>query len=186
MNGMREHNSIANEMFIERWSSRKYDGSTLTQNEINTLMEAARFAPSSYNEQPWLFYYGKTKEEKKAMFDLLSEGNRGWVQHAGFFGYIVSKRAFTKTKEHNKNYAFDAGSAWMSLALQAHLMGLNAHGMSGFDHDAVYDVLGVNKDEYEVLAAFAVGRVAKKDKETEERTPRKSIEEITRGAGEAP
>lgn len=165
--------------FIERWSSRNFDGTPLTQEQIDILFEAARWAPSSYNEQPWKFHYPKTEERRKTFLSLLAEGNQEWAKNAGTLFFIAAKRTLSKTGEQNRHYAFDTGSAWMALALQAHALGLSAHAMGGFNEEQAYRVLDVKKDEYEIFAAIAVGKPTQQAGETEERSPRKSLTEIT-------
>ncbi|MDE0243665.1 MAG: nitroreductase family protein [Candidatus Kaiserbacteria bacterium] len=165
--------------FPDRWSSRSFDGTPLSQEQRDSLFEAARFAPSSYNEQPWLFVI-PNPDQFEASFSLLSEGNREWVRQAGLLCFLTTKRILEKTGEANRFFAFDAGSAWMSLALQAHHMGLSAHAMGGFDVEQSYKVLGVDKEKYEVLAAIAVGTPTPDARASEERTDRKQISEITR------
>lgn len=167
------------EQFIRRWSSRDYDGTPLTQEQIDILLEAARWAPSSYNEQPWKFYCPKTEEQQKQHLTLLAAGNQEWAKNAGALFFIAAKRTLSETGEQNRHYAFDTGAAWMALALQAHLIGLSAHAMGGFDEERAYSVLNVKKDEYEIFAAIAVGMPTQQANETEERTPRKPIAEIT-------
>lgn len=176
---MRKTKKNIEKQFVERWSGREHDGTEITKEEIETLLEAVRWAPSSYNEQPWKFCIPKTEEEKEKYFSLLAEGNQEWVKNTGFLCFITAKRLLTKTGEPNRFYAFDTGAAWMSLALQAHAMGLNAHAMGGFDVAQSYETLGVDEKEYEVLAAIAVGRPTENAKKNEERTARKNIEEIT-------
>ena len=175
---MRKPEKNIEKQFIERWSGRKHSGTKLTEEQIESLIEAARWAPSSYNEQPWRFCIPKTEEENKAYFSLLAEGNQEWVKNTGFLCFIVTKRILTKTGEPNRFCTFDAGSAWMSLALQAHAMGLNAHAMGGFDVARSYETLSVDEKEYEVLAGIAVGVPTEKAKVEEEKTPRKEREEL--------
>lgn len=167
------------QQFIERWSSRDFDGTPLTQEQIETLLEAVRWTPSSYNEQPWKLYYPKTEEQREIFFKLLVEGNQEWAKNAGALFFLAANRILSKTGEQNRHYAFDTGAAWMALALQAHLMGLSAHAMGGFDEGRAYKELGVAKEEYEIFAAIAVGKPTQKAAETEERTPRKPLTEIT-------
>ena len=169
------------QQFIERWSSRDYDGTPLTPEQVNTLLEATRWTPSSYNEQPWKFYYPKTEAQRERFFTLLAEGNQKWAKNAGALFFIVAKRTLSETGEQNRHYAFDTGAAWMALALQAHLIGLSAHAMGGFDEEQAYKVLSVEKSEYEIFAAIAVGKPTQRANETEERTPRKQITEISDG-----
>ena len=164
--------------FINRWSSREYDGTVLTQEQIDTLLEAVRWTPSSYNEQPWKLYYPKTAEQQKKFLTLLFDGNQKWAKNAGALFFLAAKRTLSETGEQNRHYAFDTGAAWMALALQAHLIGLNAHAMGGFDEERAYSELGVDKKEYEIFAAIAVGKPTQEANEAEERTPRKPITDI--------
>ncbi len=164
--------------FINRWSSRDYDGTALTQEQIDTLLEAARWTPSSYNEQPWKFFYPKTDNQQKKFLNLLFDGNQEWAKNAGIIFFLAAKRILSETGEQNRHYAFDTGAAWMALALQAHLIGLSAHAMGGFDEVRAYSELGVDKKEYEIFAAIAVGKPTQKANETEERTPRKPVTDI--------
>ena len=177
---MRETNiKGVDRQFVERWSSRDFDGTPLTQEQMDTLLEAMRWTPSSYNEQPWKLHYPKTKERQQDFFNLLAEGNQEWAKNAGALFFLVAKRKLSKTGEENRHYAFDTGAAWMALALQAYLMGLSAHAMGGFNEEQAYSVLDIARDEYEIFAAVAVGKPTQKAKETEERTSRKTPTEIT-------
>ena len=172
-------NDGVSKQFVERWSSRSYDGSLLTSEQIETLLEAARFTPSSYNEQPWKFYYPQTERGREKFLFLLTEGNQAWAKKAGVIFFLAAKRVLDRTSKPNRHYAFDVGAAWMSLALQAHLNGLSAHAMGGFDEERAYEVLGISKKDYEILATIAVGRPTKQAVISEERTPRKSLAEIS-------
>jgi len=164
--------------FTGRWSSRAYDGKALTEAQIDMLLEAARWAPSCFNEQPWVFYYGKTEEQRSAYFSLLVEANRDWVANAGFLCYLVARKTFARNGERNRHHAFDAGAAWMSLALQAHTMGLSAHAMAGFDLERAYEVLGVDEADCDILAAIAVGKPVAEAVRDEPRTPRKAVDDM--------
>ena len=165
--------------FFSRWSSRAFDGSEVTRDQVEILLEAARWTPSSYNEQPWKIYYHETKEQKEVFLSLLVEGNQGWAKDAGAIFFIAAKRLLEKTGKQNKHYAFDTGAAWMSLALQAHAMELNAHAMGGFDEERAYEVLSVPKEDYEIFAAIAVGKPTQGALNEEERTARKPIDKIS-------
>lgn len=165
--------------FVDRWSSRLYDGSLLTQEQIDILLEAVRWTPSSYNEQPWRLYYPRTEDRREVFLSLLAEGNQEWAKNAGVLFFIAAKRSLDQTGEQNRHYAFDTGAAWMSLALQAHFMGLSAHAMGGFDEERAYEALGVSKKKYEIFAAIAVGKPTQQAADSEERTPRKTSGEIS-------
>jgi len=164
--------------FVDRWSSRSYDGSLLTAAEIDSLLEATRFAPSSYNEQPWQFYYSETTAGREKLLALLVEGNREWAKNAGAIFFLATKRHLTETGRKNRHCSFDAGAAWMSLALATHLRGLSAHAMGGFDENRAYEELKLDKKEYEIMAAIAIGKPTKEAMGSETRTDRKSLSEM--------
>lgn len=170
--------------FPGRWSPRAMDGTPLTRNEIDTLIEAARWAPSCFNSQPWRFAYAvRDTDHWQPMFDCLAEGNRVWVRNAGALLAIITRRDFEHNGKPAPTHSFDGGAAWMSLALQAVELGLVAHGMRGFDNDAAREVLGV-PDLYDLPAMIAVGRPGEIDelpddvRERETPSPRKPIAEI--------
>ena len=175
---MQQENPLVHNQFTERWSSRDYDGTMLTSEEIDALLEAARRAPSSYNEQPWKFYYADSEQARQDYFNLLNEGNQAWAKRAGFLCFLAARRQFMQTGKLNPHYAFDVGSAWMSLALQANEMGLSAHAMAGFDTEKAYEVLNSNREEYEIITAITVGRPTEDARNTEARTERNTLDTI--------
>jgi nitroreductase len=145
---------------LERWSPRAMDGSALTHDELMSLFEAARWAPSCANQQPWRFIYalaGTPHFDK--FFDLLAPGNKPWCAMAGALVMVVSKKTFDGVKPI-PTPSYDAGAAWMSLALQASAMGLVCHGMAGFDYARAPAAANV-PDDYKVEAMFAVGHPGK-------------------------
>ena len=145
-------------MFIDRWSPRAFLPDPIPPHQIKTLFEAARWSPSCYNEQPWLFLYATEPEKHKIFVSLLSEKNQRWADRAPLLMFVIARRRFAKGGTENRHAKFDAGAAWMSLALQAHKLGLYAHAMAGFHLERSYEVLGVPKEDFEVIAAIAVGR----------------------------
>jgi nitroreductase len=147
-------------MFFDRWSPRAFLTNSLTQEQIKSLFEAARWAPSCYNEQPWLFLYAVTPEDRERFVSTLVEKNQVWASRAPFLIFVLARVNFARTGKPNRHAVFDAGSAWMSLALQARKLGLYAHAMAGFDQNKAYEVLKVPKEEYHVMAAVAVGHRA--------------------------
>lgn len=145
-------------IFVRRWSPRAMSGEKIENEELMRLLEAARWAPSSYNEQPWRFLYARRDTPHwKRFFNLLVEGNRAWCDKAGVLFLIVSKKTFTKNGKPNPVCVFDAGSAWENLALQGATMNLVVHGMAGFDRDKARRDLNV-PDDFEICAMVAVGR----------------------------
>lgn len=143
--------------FPERWSPRSFRPEPLGATEIETLFEAARWAPSAANEQPWLFVYASTESGLARLRPLIEPGNREWADRAPLLAVLFARRRNGKGVE-NRWSAFDAGAAWMSLALQARKQGLFAHAMGGFLEEPSYAALGVDRSDWQALVAIAVGR----------------------------
>lgn len=173
-------------ILIERWSPRSYDGNPIPMDDLTVMFEAAGLATSAYNYQPWTFLYALPGDANWDLFmGPLVEFNQSWVKDAGVLGYLISERNMTQGDNSNPNHShsFDAGSAWMNLALQAHHMGYHAHGMSGVDFDKAAADLAV-PDTHRVEMAFAIGTKAPADKlpeglrEREVISGRKPVSEI--------
>lgn len=146
------------DLFLRRWSPRSMSGEPLTEQELLTLFEAARWAPSSFNEQEWRFLYARRQTEHWSLFfDLLSEGNQVWCQRAAVLGLVLSHKVFTRNGKPNPVHAFDTGAAFQNLALQGTLLGLVIHAMSGYDRGRARAQLQV-PDAFELEAMFAIGR----------------------------
>jgi nitroreductase len=145
-------------MFVDRWSPRGFSGEPLTEREIHTLFEAARWAPSCYNEQPWRFVYATEPQARARLTACLVAKNRAWAGGAPLLMFLLARRHFQKTGAENRHAPYDAGAAWMALALQARKLGLYAHAMAGFNPDKAYEALGVSREDYLVMTAIAVGR----------------------------
>jgi nitroreductase len=151
------------EMFTDRWSPRGFDPKPLTEKEIRQLFEAARWAPSCFNEQPWRFYYATTPADREAYRSALVPRNQLWTERAPLLLFVLARRTFGQSGRDNRHAPFDAGAAWLSLALQARKMGLYAHAMAGFNQRRAYTVLGVPESEYHIMAAVAVGHKGSAD-----------------------
>lgn len=144
-------------LFVHRWSPRAMSGEELRHEDLMALFEAARWAPSSYNNQPWRFLYAKRNTPHWPVFvDLMIEGNRRWAIHAAVLVVVVSSTTLERDGSFARTHTFDAGAAWENLALQAASRGLVVHGMQGFDYDKAKRVLGV-PDGFEVEAMVAIG-----------------------------
>ncbi len=146
------------EQFLERWSPRSFLPDALPEDQVRGLFEAARWAPSCFNEQPWRYVWGTEPPDRERILELLVEGNRVWASRAPLLGIVFARKLFSQNDKPNRWAPFDAGAASLALALQAHDYGLNAHFMGGFDEEASYEALGVPRADYVAMAAFAVGR----------------------------
>ncbi len=164
--------------FPERWSPRAFLPDQLSEEEIGILFEAARWAPSCFNEQPWLFAYTDSSSDRYTDFtDALNDKNREWAGKAPLLILVFSKKIFARNVKPNRWAQFDTGAAWMSLALQARKMGFYAHGMAGFSRDKAFEAAGVDPGEYDSIAAIAVGKLDE-EHESGEPNSRKSLSDM--------
>jgi nitroreductase len=143
-------------VFVSRWSRRAYAPTRVTSAELRSLFEAARWAPSAMNAQPWLFVYADEEEDLARFRPLLRDSNRKWAARAPVLAFLFARKHH-EGKE-NPSARFDCGAAWMSLALQAERLGLVVRAMGGIFHDQVYDALAVPRAGFEVLCGIAIGR----------------------------
>ncbi len=149
-------------VFLERWSPRAFTGEAIPEAELFSLFEAARWAPSAYNSQPWRFIYARRDTPHWQPFlDILIEFNQSWVKNAAALVYLVSKSTMLppgKDREvPSHSHSFDAGAAWGALGLQAVKSGWATHGMVGLDFDRAFADLGL-VEGWRVEAAIAIGR----------------------------
>jgi nitroreductase len=149
-------------LFLERWSPRAFTEETISERDLLMLLEAARWAPSSFNSQPWRFLYARRDTAPWPQFlGLLNEYNQSWAKKAAALVILVSKTTLLPRGANKEvpsyTHSLDAGAAWANLALQATRSGWAAHGMAGFDVPRTAAELGVPAD-YRVEAAIAIGR----------------------------
>ncbi|WP_200999845.1 nitroreductase family protein [Pseudomonas cichorii] len=152
--------------FTNRWSPRAFTGESISQETLLSFFEAARWAPSAYNSQPWRFLYARRDTPNwERYLGLLNEFNRSWAQSASALVIVVSKTTFAAPGATEESPAttheFDAGSAWGYLALQASLSGWYTHGMSGFDKELTRKELNI-PEGYALHAAVAIGKLGDK------------------------
>ncbi|MGA2749200.1 MAG: nitroreductase family protein [Verrucomicrobiota bacterium] len=145
-------------IFPDRWSPRAMSGASMTREELMALLEAARWAPSSYNNQPWRMVYAlRDTAHWPRLFNLLGEFNQAWAKNAAALVVFISKTTFDHNGQQSVTHSFDTGAAWENFALQGSLNGLVVHGMQGFDYDRARTELGV-PDGYQVEAMAVVGK----------------------------
>ena len=146
------------EIFLDRWSPRAMTGAAIPTADLLTLFEAARWAPSSYNNQPWrILYANRDSSHWKLFFDLLVESNQIWAKNAGALLLFLSKKTFTHNGKPSVTHSFDTGAAWENLALQGSLKGYVVHGMQGFDYERARIELNI-PDDFHIEAMVAIGR----------------------------
>jgi nitroreductase len=145
-------------IFLKRWSPRAMSGESIRDEELMSLFEAARWAPSTFNEQEWRFLYAARDSRHWATFmELLAPANQSWCGQAGVLIVLASHKVFTKNGKPNPVHTLDCGAAMENFALQATGMNLVVHCMAGFDRDQARQRLQIPQD-YDVEAMIAVGR----------------------------
>lgn len=147
-----------NPFFVDRWSPRGMSGEAVSAAELHGMFEAARWAPSANNQQPWRFLYAlRDTPHWDTYLNLLFDGNRLWAQRAGALLLIVSHTFNEALKKPSSSNSFDAGAAWQNLALHGYHSGLAIHGMGGFDKDRARELLQI-PEIYHLEMMVAVGK----------------------------
>jgi len=150
-------------IFLERHSPRAMSGELVSKEELMSLFEAAKWAPSAYNSQPWRFLYAlKDTSEWETFFNLMGDFNKEWTKNAGALIVVISRKNFEHDGNPSITHSFDTGAAWENLALQGTASGLVVHGMSGFDYEKARNDLDV-PEGYSVEAMIAVGKPGKEE-----------------------
>ncbi|MBY0110285.1 MAG: nitroreductase family protein [Candidatus Babeliaceae bacterium] len=153
----RKANYPINPLFLKRHSPRAIADKPLEKEKLMSLFEAARWAPSSYNNQPWRYVYSfKGSRVWQGLQALLVPQNRLWTSNAPVIICVLSHNLFQHNNQPSRTHSFDAGSAWENLALQAADMDLVAHAMEGFDYEGVRTYLSI-PNMYTVEAMIVVG-----------------------------
>lgn len=154
-------------LFLDRWSPRAFANERMPERDLLTILEAGRWAPSASNHQPWRFFYALRGSERwDDLLGLLIEFNQSWVKYAAAIVFVLSRTHSGELGSADQrpiySHSFDAGAAWASIALQAHLSGYKAHGMTGVEFDRVLGVLGI-PGGFRVECAIAIGRIGDKN-----------------------
>jgi nitroreductase len=172
-----------NPLILSRWSPRALLPKPIPENDLLAILEAAHWAPSCFNEQPWRFIIARRDEDLARARACLAEVNRGWANHAPVLIIVLSAPKFSLDGSPNRWHDFDAGTAWGYLALEAHRRGLVAHGMGGFSQKKVQETYDVPED-WGIPAMVALGYRGPMEQlplnlqEREHPTQRKALNEI--------
>ncbi|MBS1186779.1 MAG: oxidoreductase [Burkholderiaceae bacterium] len=154
----RKQSHPVSQLFIDRWSPRAMSGEGIAESDLMTLFEAARWAPSSNNNQPWRILYARRESAHWPLFlGLLTESNQVWAQHAAALLLFISKTTFDFNGKPSITHSFDTGAAWENLALQGWLNGYVVHGMQGFSYQRARDELQI-PDAFQIEAMAAIGK----------------------------
>lgn len=164
-------------IFIQRWSPRKFSGEELSDSELMSLFEAARWAPSSYNDQPWRFIYAKKNTAHwDKLFGLMGEFNQEWAKDASVLIVVLSHDNYEQNDKPNNTASFTVGAAMQNLLLEATKRNIATHPIGGFDSDKAVLDLKIPQG-YSVCAMIVVGKPAS-DLSDEELSDRKKVSEL--------
>jgi nitroreductase len=169
-------------LLSERWSPRAFDGTAIPAETLVRIIDAARWAPSCRNEQPWRIYTSNAQNFDQVLH-CLDEGNQTWAKTASVLGFIAAHKSFAYNGSDNPYRDFDCGAAWLAMTLQARIEGLYTHGMGGIHKERAADFFTIDAD-YEVVMGFAIGAVKPLSQMTQEEqqshipSPRKCLDEI--------
>lgn len=136
-------------VFINRWSPRSFLNKEVSEEVLMRLFEAARWAPSANNMQPWRFIVARTAEERAIFHSFIFERNLEWCKNAPVLAVLISDK-------QNGMHAFDSGTAWGFLSLQAIKEGLKTHAIGGFDKVKAREVLNI-PEEFDIQVTIAIG-----------------------------
>lgn len=181
----RDNITGVDELFIQRWSPRAFQKTSIDDTTMQRIMDAARWSPSCFNAQPWRFYTS-TAATFDDFLNLLVEGNQDWAKDNAVIGFLVAEKNFEHNGQPNAYSGFDSGAAWMAMTLQARMEGLYTHGMGGIKAAEAAEYLQLDLDKSEVLMGFTIGKLADldglDDEQRKNETPnsRKGLSEIWR------
>ncbi len=141
-----------------RWSPRSFSDESIDTELLNQLFEAARWAPSSYNEQPWRFIVAQKEDEEafKKLSKVANDFNRGWATGAPVLVLGIAQKSFDRNGHVNKHAGHDLGQAIAHLTLEATRHDLFVHQMAGILPDKARELYGIS-DEFEPFTMFAIG-----------------------------
>ncbi len=149
------------DLLANRWSPRSFSEEDITDEELNQLFEAARWAPSSMNEQPWRFIYARKGEEAHdKMVKSLMEGNQGWAREAPVLLLTIIRTTFSRNDKTNRTAQHDLGLAVANMTIQGTSLGIGFHQMGGVHTEQAGELFGIEAP-YEVITAIALGRFGK-------------------------
>ncbi|NTW71742.1 MAG: nitroreductase family protein [Eubacteriaceae bacterium] len=166
-----------------RWSPRAISEKKLSDTDINAILEAASFAPSCFNEQPWRFILAKDTAALEKMRTLLTPSNQLWAGKAPLLIMVLSVKSFEHNGKDNFWNIFDAGTSWGYMSLEAERRGIITHAMGGFNKMKAREAYNIS-DEYNVISVIAAGYYGNPEElphdlqEREYPACRKSVEEL--------
>jgi len=146
------------EEIAHRWSPRAFSEKPVDKQKLMSMLEAARWAPSSRNEQPWRFIIAHKKDSHYSkLFEALNEWNAKWAYTAPLLLAVLAKKNFDYKNRPNNHAWYDTGAAVANLLAQATHLGLSAHQMAGIHPNKVYTNFDIDESGYDVICIIAIG-----------------------------
>jgi nitroreductase len=145
------------QVLADRWSPRAFEKKSIDDLTLRSLLEAARWAPSAMNEQPWRFLYAHRGEPAfDQILETFAESNKIWAQNAATLMITLAKRSYTVSGQHNRSAQYDLGQAVAHLSVQATHLGIGVHQIGGFYPEKARQLFEVSED-YEVVTGLVLG-----------------------------
>jgi nitroreductase len=165
--------------FENRFSPKAFDGTLIEDGEIIGLIEAARWAPSAYNEQPWRFFFASRSDKVafEAFIHVLNQGNQPWARDASALMFTAARRERRRDGETNPYAWHDLGQAVAYLTVRAYHSDIYLHQMQGFNPERARTLLNLPSG-YDPVTAIAIGRPADGQEELARSRTRVSLDEI--------
>ena len=185
-NKLAQTDHAVNELISQRWSPYAYSDRAVAKEDLMALFEAARWAASSYNEQPWRYIVAtrENPEEYAKLLSCLVEGNQGWAQGAPVLALGIAGLKYAKNGKPNRHALHDLGQASANLCVEATARGLAVHQMGGIVPAKAREIYGIPED-FDVVTSLAIGYAAEGDEVPEplreaasRPRPRKPLAEI--------
>lgn len=180
----RTYNYDIDDAIKNRWSTRAFDKTKpVPEDELLAIFEAARYAPSCFNEQPWQFIVSRDEVTRQKILHCLTEKNQAWAGNAPVLAVILAKQNFAYNNQQNRWHQFDTGTSWGYLSLEAERRGLITHAMAGISADKVREAFDV-PDDISVIAGLAIGYsggfndLSESDQAREKPATRKPLENL--------
>ncbi|HCB34208.1 MAG TPA: nitroreductase [Acidimicrobiaceae bacterium] len=156
MTGRSSDAPALDDVFLRRWSPRSWSDEPVSDDELRTLFEAARWTPSWFNSQPWHYLYADGGPDREALLGVLMDGNRTWARNAPVVGLVIARTGLEGFMARSRD--FDTGAATMALIIQATMLGLSVHLMGGIEVDAAHELTGIDPEVAKIVCGFVVGR----------------------------
>jgi len=187
MKKLADTEAAINKILAERWSPRAFNPEfVIDNNSLLSMLEAARWAPSCYGDQPWRFVIFQKSDITAWIraLNCLSIGNQNWAMDASILIVVCANKFFDHNKEPNRWAQYDTGASAENICLQAVSLGLSTHQMGGFDEEKIRNLSNI-PEQFDILSVMAVGEALKESAFSEEQKikeqlprKRKAINEI--------